>query len=151
MATLHNEIIINAPIGKIWEALSEIETLDKYDPAVLKSTAISQATSGIGAKRKVNMKDGKNWFEEQCTVWKPNRQLTYELTACSFPVHQLRHSYTLEEKGSDVKVKQVMQYTVKYGWFGKLLDAVMIRRQSDSGIKKFLAGLKYYTEKNSKK
>ena len=41
-----------------------------------------------------------------------------------------------------------MHYTVKYGWFGKLLDALMIRRQSDDGIKKFLAGLKTYIESN---
>jgi ribosome-associated toxin RatA of RatAB toxin-antitoxin module len=147
MATLHNEVIINAPMEKIWEALSEIENLDKYDPTVMKSTAISQSTNGVGAKRKVNMKDGKNWFEEQCTIWKRNEELAYELTACSFPVHQLRHSYTFEGKDGKVKVKQVMQYTVKYGWLGKLLDALMMRRQSDSGIKKFLAGLKYYTEK----
>lgn len=147
MATLHNEIIINAPIERIWVALSEIESLDKYDPTVMKSIAISPSTSGIGAKRKVNMKDGKNWFEEQCTVWKPNQELAYELTACSFPVHQLRHSYTFEGKDGEVKVKQVMQYTVKYGWFGKLLDALMVRKQSDSGIKKFLTGLKSYTEK----
>lgn len=148
MATLHNEIVINAPMEKIWEALSEIENLDKYDPTVVKSTAISQSMSGMGAKRKVDMKDGKNWFEEQCTVWKPNEELAYELTACSFPVHQLRHSYSFEKKGSEVKVKQIMQYKVKYGWFGKLLDALMIRRQSDAGIKKFLSGLKSYTENN---
>lgn len=148
MATIHNEMAINAPIKKIWEALSEIENLDRYDPAVLKSAAISPYTSGIGAKRKVSMKDGKNWFEEQCVVWELNEGLAYELTACSFPVHQLRHSYSFEESGSEIRVKQVMQYKVKYGWFGKLLDALMIRRQSDTGIKKFLSGLKSYTESN---
>ncbi len=148
MATINSEIVINAPIEKIWEALSEIETLDKYDPLVKKSTAISQTTKGIGAKRKVDMKDGKNWFEEQCTVWKPTEALTYELTACSFPVHQLKHAYSFEKAGNQIKIKQVMHYTVKFGLFGKLLDALMIRKQSDRGIKKFFAGLKSYTETN---
>lgn len=148
MTTLHNEITIKAPIEKIWEALSEVETLDKYDPTVIKSIAISESTNGIGAKRKVSMKDGKNWFEEQCISWNPNKELTYELTACSFPIHQLRHSYTFERVGGDVKVKQVMQYKVKFGWFGRVLDSLMIRKQSDAGIKQFLAGLKSYTENN---
>jgi ribosome-associated toxin RatA of RatAB toxin-antitoxin module len=146
MTTLHNEIVINAPIEKIWEALSNIEELDKYDPTVKKSTAISQTKSGIGATRKVDMKDGKNWFEEKVTVFKPNEALTYELTACSFPVHKLKHSYSFEEVGSQTKVKQVMEYQIKFGFFGKILDALMIRKQSDSGIKKFFAGLKSYTE-----
>ena len=86
MATLHNEIIIQAPIEKIWNALSNIEELEKYDPTIKKSVALSPLRYGINASRKVDMKDGKNWFEEKCTVWNPNKELTYELTACSFPV-----------------------------------------------------------------
>lgn len=144
MTTIHNEIIINAPIEKIWAALSQVETLEKYDPTVKKSTAISNNTHGIGAKRKVDMLDGKNWFEEHCTVHK----LTYELTACSFPVHKLKHSYSFVINGDQTKVKQVMQYEMKFGLLGKLMDVLMVRKQSDKGIKKFFAGLKSYTEKN---
>ena len=147
MTTLHNEITINAPIEKIWNALSNIDVLDKYDPTVKKSTAVSTTKSGIGAKRKVDMLDGKHWFEEQCTVWNPNKALTYELTACSFPVQKLKHSYTFEKIGNQIKVKQVMEYQIKFGFFGKILDALMIRKQSESGIKKFFGGLKTYTEK----
>ena len=77
MATIHNEITINAPIEKIWTALTEIDLLDKYDPTVKKSSAITSVKSGIGAKRKVDMLDGKNWFEEKITEYKTNEALTY--------------------------------------------------------------------------
>ena len=146
MTTLYNEITINAPIEKIWEALSNIEALEKFDPTVKKSTAISPAKNGIDSKRKVTMQDGKNWFEEQCTVWKQNQALTYELTACSFPVHKLKHSYNFEKTGTHIKVKQVMAYQIKFGFFGKILDALVIRKQSDTGVKRFFAGLKKYSE-----
>lgn len=147
MATIHNEITINASIEKIWDALTNIEELDKYDPTVKKSTALSTAKSGMDAKRKVDMLDGKNWFEEKVTEFKPNEALTYELTACSFPVHKLKHSYSFQKNGNQTKVNQVMEYTVKFGLFGKLLDSLMIRKQSDAGIKKFFGGLKSYAEK----
>lgn len=146
MTILHNEIIINAPIEKIWEALSNIETLEKYDPTVKNSVATSPIGFGIGAKRKVDMKDGKNWFEEKCTVWQHNEALAYELTACSFPVHNLRHSYSFEIDGNKIKVRQVMRYQMKYGMLGKILDALIVRKQSDKGIKQFLSGLKTFTE-----
>ena len=148
MATIHNEITINAPIEKIWTALTEIDLLDKYDPTVKKSSAITSVKSGIGAKRKVDMLDGKNWFEEKITEYKTNEALTYELTACSFPVHKLKHSYSFEKTGNQIRVQQVMDYTVKFGLFGKVLDAMMIRKQSDTGIKKFFVDLKSYSEKN---
>ena len=148
MATLTNEIAINAPIKKIWEALSNMEGLENLDPNVKKSTAISQVKSGIGAKRKVDMQDGKNWFEEKITGFKPNDSITYELTACSFPVQNLKYTYTLEKLGSQIKVKQVMEYQIKFGLLGKLLDSLMIRKQYVKGIKGFFDGLKSYIEKN---
>jgi ligand-binding SRPBCC domain-containing protein len=147
MATLHNKIIIDAPLEKIWDVLSKVDELDKYDPTVGKSKAISEIRSGLGAARKVDMKDGKNWFEEKCTVAKPNESLVFEITACSFPVHRLKHTYSFEKIGTKVKVKQVMKYEVKYGSIGKILDVIIIRKQSDGGIKKFLSGLKNYVER----
>ncbi len=146
MATIHNEITVNASIDKVWTMLTDLELLDQYDPTVKKSTLVSTEKTGIGAKRKVLMLDGKNWFDEKVIVFKPNEALTYQLTDCSFPIKGLKHSYSFEKVGSQTKVKQVMEYTVKFGLFGKLLDAIMIRKQSDRGIKNFLAGLKSYAE-----
>lgn len=146
MTTLHNEITINAPIEKIWEALTQVDMLDRFDPTVKKSTVLSQTKSGVGAERKVEMRDGKNWFKERCTVHQPNESLTYELTACSFPIHSLRHSYRFEKAGTQTRVMQVMQYQMKFGFFGKIMDALMVRKQSDKGIKKFFTGLKSFAE-----
>jgi ribosome-associated toxin RatA of RatAB toxin-antitoxin module len=146
MTTLHNEIVIDAPVEKIWDVLSKVDELDKFDPTVIKSTAISDIRTGVGAARKVDMKDGKNWFEEKCTISITNVSLAYELTACSFPVHQLKHTYSFEKVGTKIRVKQIMEYEVKFGWIGKIMDTLMIRKQSNSGIKKFFSGLKNYME-----
>jgi ribosome-associated toxin RatA of RatAB toxin-antitoxin module len=149
MATIRNEVIINAPIERIWEALSEIDWLEKYDPTVKKSTALTAAKRGLGAKRKVDMRDGKNWFEESVTEFRVNEALAYELTACSFPIHRLKHTYSFKRIGDKTKVEQIMDYTVKFGLLGKLLDALMFRKQSDRGIKKFFAGLKAFSENSN--
>lgn len=148
MATIHNEITINAPIEKIWGILTTPELLDQYDPTVKKSVLISKEKTGLGAKRKVDMLDGKNWFEEKITVFEPMKALTYQLTDCSFPIKALKHDYSFETIGNQIKAKQTMVYTVKFGLLGRLLDVIMIRKQSDTGIKKFFTGLKAYAEKN---
>jgi hypothetical protein len=41
-----------------------------------------------------------------------------------------------------------MEYKVKYGLLGRILDAMVVKRQTDSGIRKFLSGLKAYMEQN---
>jgi ribosome-associated toxin RatA of RatAB toxin-antitoxin module len=146
MTILQNEITIDAPIHKIWNSLVNIEELEKYDPTVKKSTALSPQKSGLGAARKVEMNDGKNWFEEKVTRCINYEALAYELTACSFPIHALSHTYSFERTGGSVKVRQVMTYQVKFGWLGRVMDRLMIRKQSDAGIKKFMSGLKAYAE-----
>lgn len=147
MGKIENEITVNAPLQDVWKILTNLELLDQYDPTVKKSTLISTEKTGINAKRKVLMLDGKNWFDEKITVFRPNEALTYQLTDCTFPIKGLKHSYSFEQVGNQVKVKQIMEYTVKFGLLGKLMDRLMIRKQSDAGIKKFFSGLKQYAEK----
>ena len=150
MATLKNEIVIKAPVEKIWAVLSDLPLLEKYDPTVLKSELVSTEASGIGAKRKVYMKDGKNWFEEKVTLWQPNEALTIRLTNCTFPINGLQHSYSFSSIGNNTTVRQVMIYDVKFGVLGKIMDWLMIRKQSDKGIKLFMSGLKDIVERNNK-
>ena len=93
------------------------------------------------------MQDGKNWFDEKITVFKPNEELVYQLTDCSFPIKGLKHTYSFQKNGNQTKVQQVMEYTVKFGIIGVLMDKMMIGKQFNSGINKFLTGLKTYAEK----
>jgi len=146
MTTIYNEITIDAGIDKVWAILTNLELLDQYDPTVKKSIVLSTEKTGVGAKRKVQMLDGKNWFDEKVTVFVPNKALTYQLTDCSFPIKSLKHSYTFERIENQTNVRQEMVYTVKFGLLGKLLDSLMIRKQSDTGVKKFFSGLKTYAE-----
>ncbi len=147
MEKLINDITINAPIDKIWNVLTDLELLDKTDPTVKKATLISENKTGIEAKRKVLMQDGKNWFDEKITVFKPNEELVYQLTDCSFPIKGLKHTYSFQKIGNQTKVQQVMEYTAKFGLLGLLMDKMMIGKQFNSGINKFLNGLKTYAEK----
>jgi uncharacterized protein YndB with AHSA1/START domain len=146
MATLHDEMTIHASPEALWRILTGLELLAAYDPTVKTATLLSTQETGLGAARRVTMRDGKNWFEEKIVVFEPNQALAYQLTDCSFPIQGLRHSYTFEQIGNQTKVRQVMAYTVKFGWLGRLLDRLMIRKQTDSGVKKFFAGLKEYAE-----
>lgn len=148
MTKLHNEIIINAPIEKIWGILANVGGLQNYDPTILKSSVTSENTNGLGASRKVDMKDGKHWFNERTTVCKTNEALAYQLTECNFPINALQHSYRFERIENQTKVLQKMEYEVKYGLLGKLMDKLILKKQFDAGIKKFFAGLKEYAERN---
>ena len=149
MTTLHNRITIDASVDRLWAVLSDLEELDKYDPTVKTATITSTQRTGLNAARKVLMRDGKNWFEEKITEFAPGELLCYQLTDCSFPIKGLRHSYRFKPTPSGTEVEQVMEYTVKFGLLGKVLDRLMIRKQTSAGIKKFFSGLKIHAERKA--
>jgi ligand-binding SRPBCC domain-containing protein len=147
MGKLTNEIAIHASIEQVWEILADLESLNITDPTVKKATILSTQKTGFGAKRKVEMQDGKNWFDEEISVFEPQKKLAFQLTECTFPIHELRHTYHLERSNDKTVVRQIMEYQVKFGWLGRLLDTFLISKQFNKGIGLFLTGLKTYAEK----
>jgi ligand-binding SRPBCC domain-containing protein len=145
MTVLENSIRIDTTPDKVWSVLASLDALDKYDPGVSKAEIVSAAKEGPGAARRCDLTPG-GWFKEHVADWRPNEALSFELYECSLPVRRLKHSYTLVREGGATVVRQRMEYELKFGFLGKLLDAVMVRRKWNAGIRGFLAGLKRYTE-----
>jgi ligand-binding SRPBCC domain-containing protein len=145
MTVLENSIRIDATPEKVWSVLASLDALAKYDPGVSRSEIVSSTKEGPGAARKCDLKPG-GWFKERVADWRPNEALSFELYECTLPVRRLRHDYTLVREGSATVVRQRMEYALKFGPLGKLLDALMVRRKWDAGIKGFLSGLKRYAE-----
>jgi ligand-binding SRPBCC domain-containing protein len=145
MTVLENSIRIDAPPEKVWSALASLEVLDRYDPGVAKAEIVSQTREGPGSARRCDLRPG-GWFKERISEWRPHEALAFELYECTLPVRRLRHSYRLVPDGSGTVVQQRMEYQLRFGPVGKLLDAVVVKRKWIAGIKGFFAGLKRYVE-----
>lgn len=146
MTILNNSIKINASPEKVWKVLSDLEAVEHYDPGVTRCRLVGSSQSGIGVARRMDLKPG-GWLEERATEWEPNESLTIELYKCStVPVKFLRHSYTLKPDGEGTLVTERMECVLKYGPIGKLMDALIVRRKWDQGIKGFFVGLKSFVE-----
>ncbi len=145
MTILDNSIRINAPPEKVWAALTALDVLHNYDPGIAKSEVLPGPRDGVGASRHCDLTPG-GWFRERVTEWKPHRALTIELFECTLPVRRLKHRYTLTPDAGGTVVEQHMEYELKFGPIGKLMDAIMVRKKWNAGIKGFFEGLKKYVE-----
>lgn len=145
MTVLRNTIYIDAPPANVWAALARLDALEEYDPGIEASELRSSNAEGLGASRHCALRAG-GWFRERVTVWQPCRELEFELHDCSLPVRRLRHHYTLTAEGRGTRVDQLQEYELKYGALGVVLDALIVRRKWDAGIKSFFRGLKAYVE-----
>lgn len=145
MTVLENTVHIAAPPERVWRALTKLDALHEYDPGVARSVVLGDAREGVGAERKCDLEAG-GWFRERVTVCEPQEALEFTLCDCTLPVRRLCHRYALRAENGGTRIDQTQEYTLKYGPLGALLDALVVRRKWDAGVRSFLAGLKQYVE-----
>ncbi|MGQ0766139.1 MAG: SRPBCC family protein [Gemmatimonadota bacterium] len=147
MTVLENAIHIDASPDDVWAVLASLDLLERYDPGVEKSEIISPIRTGLGAARRCTLRPGgRGWFKERITVWKPDEALEFELFECSLPVRNLRHSYLLRRSATGTTVHQRMEYSLRYGLAGRMLDRMLVRSRWSSGVRSFMEGLKHHVE-----
>ena len=146
MTVLENSVRINASPEKVWSVLASLDALDQYDPGIQKSEIVSPLKQGLGSARKCEFAGAKGWFKEKVAEWRPHESLSFELYECTLPLRSLKHRYTLTTESGATVVHQRMEYVLKFGPLGKVMDAVMVRKKWDVGIKDFFVGLKGYVE-----
>jgi ligand-binding SRPBCC domain-containing protein len=149
MTVLENAIRIEATPEKVWSALASLDTLHRYDPGVSRAEIVSEAKEGPGAARRCDLAPG-GWFKERVSEWRPHEALAFELYECTLPVRRLKHTYTLVADGGGTIVRQRMEYQLKFGVLGRLLDAAVVKRRWNAGIRRFFGGLKRYVEGESR-
>ena len=145
MTTLENAIFIEASPEQVWSVLARLDALAEYDPALAESRIETRERSGLGAERRCELKDG-NWFRERVTAWQTHNALAFELCECWFPLRSLAHRYVLTPENGGTRVEQRMQYELKLGPLGPVLDVLFMRRKWNAGIQAFFAGLKARVE-----
>ena len=138
--TLANHIDVEATPQEAWAVLADLDRLAEYDPVVVRCAVVGDRHEGIGARRRCDARQGR-YFIEDVTAWQPGVELQFTIVECNLPTRNLSHTYTIEPIEGGCRVSHVMRYEMRFGPVGRVLDRVMLRRKTDQGIKRFLAGL----------
>lgn len=150
MGKLQHEIWINSPLEKVWNILADLEAVQHYNPVVTKARYISSNRKGIGAARQCDFKP-KGYGKERVIEWKPNEVIGIELYEHQWPVRFMRWRTRLQPDGTGVLVTQDLEYEMKFGVLGKLMDTLMMRRKLDQGISEIFKSMKQHIETGAKR
>ena len=145
MTTLNHQVHIDAPVDAVWKALADLDGVQKFNPAVMSARIISDRPDGVGATRRCTLRSG-GWVEERAWEWRDGRALGLEVVAGQYPVTSMRWRTELQREGGGTLVTQQMDYEMKFGVLGAILDRLFMRRLLDVTITQIFAGLKRYVE-----
>lgn len=144
MSQLSSTKTVRAPITRVWEVLADVGTIDQWHPGVERSPVLSNSPRGLGATRRVELYDGTSAVEK-VTSLDEGRSLTLTMSEFSMPFTRGAATFEVEADGPDsTRVTMTLEYEMKYGPFGWLMNALMLRPIIGKLLSSVLAGLDHH-------
>jgi hypothetical protein len=111
---------MSAPTASVWAVYADFPNLAKHWSGLRATRAIGSQTSGMGARRRVELKPMGS-MTETVTVWEEGRQIdTQNQPSKSVPFKQARSSLTLTPDGDGTLATFDYRYVPRGGPVGRL-------------------------------
>jgi ligand-binding SRPBCC domain-containing protein len=145
MTTIRHEVRADCPPERVWALLSDLEAVQRYNPTV--RTAIVQGTrrTGVGAIRACELLP-KGRVVERVTHWEDGLAVGLEVAESDWPIHFMRWVTRIEPAGATTRITQSLEYKVKFGPVGWLLDNLLMKRKLTSTLDDVFASLVKHAE-----
>ncbi|MBL7809174.1 MAG: SRPBCC family protein [Saprospiraceae bacterium] len=145
MTKLYHEIFINAAPEKVWAVLADLEAVQSYNPLVTKANITSQTPYGIGASRHCEFTPN-GFSNERVTDWDEGSLIGLDTVESSFPMKICRWKTQLTPKNGGTLVSQNLEYVVKFGILGDLMNILVMKRKYNQILGNIFVGLKKFVE-----
>jgi len=145
MGSYATKVKIDAPKDRVWEVLSDFGSIYKWNPGITHSRTTSDQTSGVNTMRQCDLPDG-GFLRERAIDWNEGESVKIEVYESTIPLHKSTVEFRVAADGDRTVVKLGIDYTLKYGPIGAVIDAAFAGRRLRTGMNELLAGLKDYVE-----
>ncbi len=142
--TIKGETTINASKSRVWEILANLETVQDYDSAIVKSFYVSDQREGVGASRQCDLPDG-SYVREGVVDWRDGEgyTLTVDEDGTQYPVSDQKVDFSLEETDEGTRVVMSYEYSLKPE---NPVDPEEMAQGAQELVNSVLAGLKGFME-----
>ena len=128
MTTIRHETRASCAPSRVWALLSDLEAVQRYNPTVRTASVEGERREGVGARRACELVP-KGRVVERVTHWEDGRAVGLEVAESDWPIHFMRWLTRLEPRDGGTRVTQELEYRMKLGPLGWLLDRLVMERK----------------------
>lgn len=145
MGSISSEVEIAAPKEKVWAILSDLQSIQNYDPGVTNAYYISDTKEGVGAARHCDLEVG-GYVKERAIEWNAGDSYSievYEGGEAFAPFEKQEARFVLQGEGNATNVTMDLEWELK----PEAEDAAQqIASEMPALLEGTLTGLKSYVE-----
>jgi carbon monoxide dehydrogenase subunit G len=147
MTRFSNEIRIDAPKETVWAKIADLGAIQEYHPGVSSSHYTSEEREGVGASRHCDLLPFGE-VEERIVDWRDRDSYAIEIYDGKKvpPLKNAVGRLSVMQDGDGTTVRFEIEYDLKFGLVGYLLDRLMVRPQFRKVGPAMLRGLKRHLE-----
>jgi hypothetical protein len=145
MTVIRHEVEARCAPNNVWVLLADLEAVQRYNPGVRAARIQGDQRTGIGASRVCELLP-KGRVVERVTHWEDGRALGLEVAESDWPIHFMRWVTRVEPLEGRTRITQELEYRVKFGPLGWLLDRVAMERRLRSNLDGIFASLVKHAE-----
>jgi hypothetical protein len=127
MTVIKHEFSASCRPEAVWAVLSDLTAVANYNPTVRTARIVGDLTHGKGAMRQCELVP-KGDVVERVTAYDEGKALGLEVVRSDWPITSMQWVTRIEPKGHTSRVWQELEYHMKYGPLGWLLNALVMRR-----------------------
>ncbi len=140
MTVIEHDLTASCGRERIWKVLADLTAVQSYNPTVKAARVASSDAVGVGALRECDL-EPKGRLLERVTVWDEGRALGLEIVESDWPVRSMNWITKLEDRGSGSRLTQRLEYRMKFGVLGWLLDRLVMQRNVTTNVEATLRRL----------
>jgi len=145
MTTVQHQVFAACPPDRVWALLADLEAVQHYNPGVRHAAVEGAQRSGVGARRSCDLLP-KGRVVERVTHWEDGRAVGLEVAESDWPIHFMRWVTRVEPQGGGACITQSLEYQVKFGPLGWLLDRLVMKRKLTATLDAVFASLVRHAE-----
>lgn len=148
MTTVTRKVWVDAPKDKVWAALADFGGICKFNPSIPYSYSTSETNQGVGATRHCDLTITGSSIEERVIDWKEGESYTVEIYEGKVtpPYKYFYGTIRVEEEAGGTTVSGILEYQIKYGFVGDMMNMFILKSQFTAAWEKLFAGLKHFVE-----
>ncbi len=148
MTTLRHEVFAACPPQRVWAVLADLEAVQRYNPGVRTAAIEGAQRTGVGARRSCELLP-RGRVVERVTHWEDGSALGLEVAESDWPIHFMSWVTRLEADPRGTRITQSLEYRVKFGPLGWLLDHLVMKRKLTASLDEVFASLVRHAEAGS--
>jgi hypothetical protein len=145
MTVIQHDVHAECPPERVWALLADLEAVGRYNPGVRRAALEGTQRVGVGAQRSCELVP-RGRVVERVTHWEDGRAVGLEVAKSDWPIHFMRWVTRLEPSGRGTRITQALEYRVKFGWLGWLLDRLVMKRKLTTALDAVFSSLVRHAE-----